>query len=213
MKRRRALVIHNTSGYDTTVVRALVRFAMGARDLGRTFVRVTHCARGFRGLAQAEHREARAFGCRYHVLVRIGVPAYFPVTVQYPGLSTAPRYTMESWQEALVCVAAHEFTHIVQFRTRAPVSEIEAEHSSLVTLERFRREGAGVLVDLVPGVSDAGRKVLCELVHYGVTSADVRTAEVLAREGLVAVVAPHPFNSRRVFVRPAMTQPPATPNA
>lgn len=198
------VIISNSSQYADAAVTALVRFAVGDREVGHTYVRVTNYHRAYRGTAYQRPTRARRRHTKaeHYVIVRIGASEHFPMVSQYPGLLTAPEYTMRTWHEALVAVAAHEFTHVTQFRQGAACSEIEAERSAVFTLERYRAEGAEVLLSLVPGIVGVPRRVLGELLRDGIASADARTAEVLARNGLAEVVHPHTWDARRVVLRP-----------
>jgi hypothetical protein len=95
-------------------------------------VRVTFTKYSFRGWCSGKS-----------VLMRIGHPSKFPREVQYPGLKTAPKYTVRDWKEGLVMLAAHEFQHARQFKARArfpetKLSEIEAERVALWALHRYR---------------------------------------------------------------------------
>lgn len=57
------------------------------------------------------------------------------------GGKTAPLIEMETWQECLVALAAHEAMHIVQFRTRARKSEAECERYAAARLAHYRAVG------------------------------------------------------------------------
>jgi hypothetical protein len=55
------------------------------------------------------------------------------------GGSGSPAIVMCDWQERLIALAAHEFTHIDQYYRGRPTSEVEAERMALVVLERYRK--------------------------------------------------------------------------
>lgn len=136
--------IVNTSRYSTAVVQALVTFARGTKRCGDVAVNVknTRCAYAGRCYARVPSISPRQ-GDRL-VIIRIGAPERFPRHVKYPGLVTAPEYEFRDWQEAMVGVAAHELAHAMQFETRSPRSEIEAEHAAMRAVERFRAERAAL---------------------------------------------------------------------
>lgn len=149
----------NTSRYPTAVVRALVAFARGTRRCGDVAVNVKNCRYAFAGRCYSRVPAlSRRKGDRL-VVVRIGAPGRFPLTTKYPGLVTAPEYVFRDWEEALVGVAAHELTHAMQFETRSPRSEIEAERAALRAVERFRAEretlGLGALEEGERAAADA----------------------------------------------------------
>jgi hypothetical protein len=108
----------------------LVAIAAEGIDCGDVSVWVKNCSHAFAGRAY--------FGAR-HCVVRIGRPAHFPLRDHhYPGLKTAPVYDLETWQEALVLVTAHELRHQEQHRLGRPKSEIDAERWAIARLEAYR---------------------------------------------------------------------------
>jgi hypothetical protein len=111
-------------------VAALVRLAAQGIDPGDVSVWVKNCNRAFAGRAYFEAR---------HCVVRIGHPSCFPIKRHhYPRLKTAPTYDLDSWQEALVVVAAHELRHQEQFRFGRRASEVDAERWAVERLEAYR---------------------------------------------------------------------------
>jgi hypothetical protein len=103
----------NTSHYDTDEARELIEFAMRGVNTAHVAVHLKNSSQAYGGMnydgipsVAKTHETARSL-----ITLRIGAPDKFPATVQYPGLKTAPRYVMETWQEALVAVAAHEAHH------------------------------------------------------------------------------------------------------
>jgi hypothetical protein len=149
------LSIRNTSRYPDAVVKALVNFARDDRDVGSISVEITDTKFTFRGRFHAPDS----------VRVRVGSPAHFPsVNNKYPGLKTAPVYTLADWQEAIVAVTAHEFVHRMQYLAsrmqssgldlphpgkKVRYSEIDADRSALRTLERFRAERPAMGLELL----------------------------------------------------------------
>lgn len=74
----------------------------------------------------------------HKISMRIGRPNQFPCKYSYPGLKTAPEYTMNDWKEGLFVLSVHELWHYYQMKTGSPYSEIETEKRSLAALEKFR---------------------------------------------------------------------------
>ncbi len=145
---RNQVDIVNTSRYPLDEIKALVKIARGEKQHGHVAMNVKNCSNVFAGRAYSSvpsistrsryHHRGSAHSRRYLVVVRIGAPERFPYTHQYPGMSTASRYELHTWQEAFVALASHELMHCVQFRTNSPCSEIEAERAAVWALERYR---------------------------------------------------------------------------
>lgn len=80
-------------------------------------------------------------GTRY--LVTLTIPTD-PTVIDYPlqwgyaQYKTAPEITLNSWQEHLVHLAAHEANHIRQYKNGRPHSEIQCERWALKVLEEWR---------------------------------------------------------------------------
>jgi hypothetical protein len=136
--------VKSTSKYPREEVEFLIRFAHGGRETGPVAVNVKNSQHAYRGRAysympDASNRTRSKTRGRYLVVVAIGTPDKFPkLGCRYPGLKTAPVYDLMTWQEAMVQVAAHEFTHCLQFRQGLRRSEIDAEERSLLCLQRYR---------------------------------------------------------------------------
>jgi hypothetical protein len=123
-------------------VARLVLLASEGIDHDMLSVWVKNCSRAFAGRAYFE-------AC--HCVVRIGRPSHFPIRRHhYPRLKTAPVYDIESWQEALVLVTAHELRHQEQFRLGHPRSEVDAERWALTRLAAYRAQHA-------PGIDEPAR--------------------------------------------------------
>jgi hypothetical protein len=119
-----------TLAQPASEVATLVALAAEGIDTEDLSVWVKNCSRAFAGRAYFEAR---------HCVVRIGRPSQFPILEHhYPRLKTAPRYDLNSWQEALVLVTAHELRHQQQFRNGWRTSEIDAERWALARLLAFR---------------------------------------------------------------------------
>jgi hypothetical protein len=111
-------------------VRELVELAAEGINTEGLTVWVKNCSHAFAGRAYFEAR---------HCVVRIGRPLNFPIHGHhYPRLKTAPIYDLNSWQEALILVTAHELRHQQQFRNGWRRSEIDAERWALGRLTAFR---------------------------------------------------------------------------
>lgn len=160
---RNQIDIVNTSRYPIDEIRKLVQIARGDKHHGHVAMNVKNCAFTFAGRAYSSmpsvsarsryHHRGAAKSRRYLVVARIGGPEHFPRVYQYPGLSTAPRYELRTWQEAFVTLVSHELMHCVQFRTNSPCSEIEAERAAVWALERYRETLAAALpVTVAPSV-------------------------------------------------------------
>lgn len=68
------------------------------------------------------------------------VPAW-PGTSYHRGLEGGPPpLSLRSWQEALVCIVAHEATHLRQFAQGDSFDEVESEWAEHHLLERWREE-------------------------------------------------------------------------
>jgi len=148
--REHSVRIHNTSQYPNDVVRTLVRLACNGREHGSVGLNIKNSQHAFRGRAYSNIPAIsnwRGQDRRYLVVAAIGDVEKFPIKDhQYPGLKTAPIYTLNDWMEGFVFLIAHELTHCEQFKNNRPRSEIEAEISAHRTLEYFRtvREAVGV---------------------------------------------------------------------
>lgn len=133
--------ITNESQYDTKEVNDLVRYAtkrlrkqLNSYAWKTLQVKVTGTKKCYSGRAY--------WSAPYRIIIRIGDPAQFPCEQAGYGwkYKTAPAYSMKTWQEAMVVVAAHEACHIKQFAKRIKRSEIQAEHYALKILTRFRNQ-------------------------------------------------------------------------
>ena len=92
-----------------------------------------------------------------HISVWLGAPDRFPrLGIQYPGLKTAPIHDLMDWQEALVCVAAHEFQHSRQICKRVRCSEVEADMRAVWALGEFRRERARLDAQVAEALARTG---------------------------------------------------------
>jgi hypothetical protein len=72
------------------------------------------------------------------VLIQLGRDQSFPYTYRYPGLKTAPQYTLRNWKEHLVSTVAHESTHALESKLKRRHSEIRAEYMAIAVLEAYR---------------------------------------------------------------------------
>ena len=119
-----------TLSQPTGEVRELVDLAAEGIDTDGLSLWVKNCSRAFAGRAYFEVR---------HCVVRIGGSRHFPIlNHHYPRLKTAPVYDLNSWQEALVLVTAHELRHQQQYRRGWRRSEVDAERWALGRLSAYR---------------------------------------------------------------------------
>lgn len=140
--------IQSTSRYPREEVEALIRFAHNGRETGPVAVNVKNSQYAFRGRAyqrmpdissRSRTRTPQKTRGRYLVVIAIGSVSHYPIRGHhYPRLKTAPVYDLMTWQEAMVVVAAHEFTHCLQFRQKLRISEIDAEERAIQCLHRYR---------------------------------------------------------------------------
>ena len=111
-------------------VHALVNLAAEGIDTDGMSVWVKNCSRAFAGRAYFEAR---------HCVVRIGGFQHFPIrNHHYPRLKTAPVYDLNSWQEAVVLVTAHELRHQQQYLSGWRASEVDAERWAVERLLAYR---------------------------------------------------------------------------
>lgn len=156
--------IKNTSDLPDELLAIIVPWVLEDRD-GAAAVRsilVTNTSAAFRGFCTWSRS----------VAVRIGRQGEggFPRVQKYPGLVTAPEFTVADRIEALVMVLAHETEHARQMLRRSrwemqhntpekqrltsiprpQISEVEAERAAMRTLERFRVVRVELGIDEVP---------------------------------------------------------------
>lgn len=127
----RRLTIKNTSRIPDEVVRALL-------DVAREVV--WDSSRLDVGIAIKNRTRGPWSGHAYRnrIVASVGPDSAFPITAKYPGLSTAPEYTVNDATEAVCALLAHELTHVRQLRAGRRASEIECEHACIHALERLR---------------------------------------------------------------------------
>ncbi len=129
----------NQSKYDTKEINALVRFA--TKRLRKQLPSYKYKALPVLVTGTKHAYSGRAYhGYGYRILVRVGTKDHFPLKQAGYGwkYKTCPKYSMNTWQEAVVAVTAHEARHIYQFEHHKRHSEIDCERYALKTLERFR---------------------------------------------------------------------------
>lgn len=133
------MTINNQSTYDDKEVSKLIRFAtkrlrkqLRPHRWDSLVITVTGTKESYRGWAWKS--------TPYKITIRVGDPSHFPLEKAGYGwkYKTAPEYSMATWQEAMVVVAAHEACHIKQYEKQTKGSEIEAERYALKVLTRYR---------------------------------------------------------------------------
>lgn len=169
--------LKNTSRYSDAEVRVLVRFALaavgGVAETGEVAeVAVRNRADAFSGHAYSGRR----------VTVSVGAPETFPTQAHYADRGERfPSYELRDYREALVVVAAHEFTHLAQFEGRRQriaalhqrgefeaaktiraerhsTRELQCEIAAVRALEAFRAARAEVDAEIAAAVAaEVGR--------------------------------------------------------
>lgn len=141
-------ILHNCV-HPAAEVEALVRFAAEGRTLGDVLVQTKNNRRVFAGVARrciprcSPLFQPKAKPQAY-VILRVGGAEHFPWVraTPYRKMKTGPgEYTFRTWQEAMVGLAAHELMHCEQFKTKRPVSEVEAEWACVRALDAYRQRG------------------------------------------------------------------------
>jgi hypothetical protein len=144
--------IRNTSRYPDAEVTECVEFAVRGIDMRRVCVNVKNGGLGgaaYNGVPAISNAPRAA---RYLVTLRLGrgderwplgpVNYHFRAPHEAGPRNRFPFFVCRDWREWLVKLAAHEATHIEQFRRRATCSELRCEEFALGRLEEFRQEAA-----------------------------------------------------------------------
>lgn len=160
------MILKNASRYPTAEIRRLLAFAADGFDLRRVAVHVKNSQHAYRGMAyERVPRIANAAASATRlVTVGIGDPEKFPadnmrvtkrwvvdhagvrrlVVERHPyGGKGSPLIELGDWREAVVAVAAHEFTHIHQYQNNLPRSEVHAERAAAKRLAAYRAATGG----------------------------------------------------------------------
>jgi hypothetical protein len=131
-----------TAKYPKAEVRRLVVFAVKHVGVDLKTVQINvkgsqyaYAGRAYGGIPSLS--PAWGTGASYLVVIRIGTPDCFPITTAQS--KRCPLITMNTWQEALLAVCAHELQHVVQFRDRLAKSEVQREHVANAVLDLWRR--------------------------------------------------------------------------
>lgn len=143
--------IKNTSQYPSDEVRKLVRFALKASGVPSKCVPAVNVknakTRVFRGWAYYGANGASL------ITIGIGAPERFPF--HEPVRAGWPIRIFQTWREALVGVAAHEFHHAWQFmKATRSRSELDCEACASQALKEFRE--AGVTIQAQDAVENGG---------------------------------------------------------
>jgi hypothetical protein len=154
----------STSKHPLQEIRGLVEFAAlhSKADLSRTQVNVKNCRHPIAGRAYfSVPRISKSSdpNARELVVLRIGRAKDFPHSnmmyewvrkgdkdrrwlekrEKHPyGGKSSPLIVMQTWQEGLLALAAHEFHHIWQFQNKRPKSEVECEKTADAALRAYR---------------------------------------------------------------------------
>lgn len=145
----------NTSHYDESVVREIVKHAAGNIDISNVVINVKNSVHHWAGraysvipqespwfLKRLRHKGKRPRP-QYLIVCRIGGPHKFPYqTKGYPNRKIEnghwPTPLLADWQEALVFLVAHELMHIQQFRYKTRLTEKETEAYGMARLLAWR---------------------------------------------------------------------------
>lgn len=158
------IVIHNTSRVSDKEARWLIHFAavyvrnvaeregwLAEFESATPFVRLTNCRWAYRGRFMHRYRgwalnkaygsvtphteDAKLF---WNILLRIGKPSHFPCDSTYPRFKDMPEERVVDWQEGLIDLTAHEFSHIRYSGRREGEFNCELIASDCLTM--FRRD-------------------------------------------------------------------------
>jgi hypothetical protein len=140
--------IRNTSRYPDARVRDLVTFAVRRVDMRAVCINVKNGALGggaYNGVPEISNAPAEA---EYLVTLRLGrggerwplgpINYHFRTPGEVGPRNRFPFFVCRDWEEWLVKLAAHEATHIEQFRNRQRCSEIACERFAVAVLAEFR---------------------------------------------------------------------------
>jgi hypothetical protein len=140
--------IRNTSRHPDEAVRQAVLFAVQGVDMRRVCVNVKNGALGgaaYNGVPEISNAPRAA---RYLVTLRLGrgrerwplgpINYHFKSPAETGPRNRFPFFTCHDWREWLVKLAAHEATHIEQFRAGTICSELACERVALERLEEWR---------------------------------------------------------------------------
>lgn len=144
--------LDNRSSFPIQQVRAIVRWTLNELDsnLPSLGVRIketrhaTHHGR-FYGDAKKHHPRIWAEAVNGSVVPRsvkhlivCRVP-HIPLGIHDRKYKTGPPpIDPQDWRESLVCIVAHEATHVMQYIRRKPLSEVQAEWAEYRLLRRWR---------------------------------------------------------------------------
>jgi hypothetical protein len=159
-----SLTIRNESGYPTAEVRQLVRYAMKPFGVVDTLVVVSHTRNTKWRVAESRGNEywLNAYSgtayrglphdmrpwpasAAYGIKIRIGRPECFPMrrgAWRYGWEDSHrqdewPLFRFETWQEALVAIAAHEAKHNEGYRERVSNDELRCELAAARVYAQF----------------------------------------------------------------------------
>ncbi|MBA2631055.1 MAG: hypothetical protein H0U84_08565 [Thermoleophilaceae bacterium] len=153
---RGRLTIRNRTRLPDAEVKQLIRFAMEPTEPAETVAAVTHTRRRdgtSSGVACPYVPNDAAFrpvpkGAFYAIRLRVGKPEDYPAkraSWRYGWEDSLrdgwPLFRFESWQEALVAIAAHEAAHNeLQRAGKSGTGELRAELFANEMLNRYREE-------------------------------------------------------------------------
>lgn len=137
----RFMIVRNTSKYPTEEVKKLIEFAVNGFG-NKVCVNVKNSASSYHGRAYpyVPNVSNAPKSSKYLITVRIGSPDKFPKEDYYSNTKykRLTPFTYNTWQEAMMAVAAHEFRHIYQFIKNKPRSEVDASKYAYKKLMEYR---------------------------------------------------------------------------
>ena len=124
-----------TANYPESDVREILLFAAKHVELNHAALRVKvkNSTGTFRGMAYRVAYTSADYnaGAKGLVTLGIGTPDKFPFTSRSCG-------ELRDWKEALVFLAAHEFSHQVDFKSGKKSSEVTANRDGRTAVAAYR---------------------------------------------------------------------------
>ena len=139
--------IENLTNYDGRTVRKIVTRVANGVEVDPSLVVVNYVLEYppelWGGLPRYVTENAAFCGYAQQFSRSVGFflnyPDYYPAAWSFDGRLKLPDLHLQDWQEALVCVAAHEFTHIRQFDQGDELTEREPSYAEIRYLEDWRQ--------------------------------------------------------------------------
>jgi hypothetical protein len=201
------LTIRNQTDYPDHEVKALVRWAMKPFGVKETLVVVKYTkdnspysGTAYRGVpADMKPWPDSAW---YGIKLRLGRPDAYPMTETFWRHGTEedhhgewPLFKFETWQEALVHLAAHEAQHNECYRENVPRRRVElrAEKAARKVLDKFL--SGGFKMPVAQLATTTGRSTMSETPTNGL--GDALRSAVAAIEGVELIDKPAYYTVKR----------------